>query len=86
MFFLQFREFAFRFVGGGAVARREGGDPQVVPEARRVGGGFTKNGCGYTLQVAERKYRAAADALREAGLRPVRVFRVVNGASQEVMT
>ena len=53
---------------------------------RRVGGGFTKNGCGYTLQVAGRKYRAAADALREAGLRPVKVFRVVNGASQEVMT
>ena len=57
----------------------------VGARLRRVGGGFTKNGCGYTLQVAERKYRAAANALREAGLRPVKVFHVVNGVAHEVM-
>lgn len=56
----------------------------VPVRLRRAGNSVTKNGCGYTLQVPERKYRAAADALREAGLRAVRVFHVVGGAAKEV--
>lgn len=56
----------------------------VPVKLRRVGNSVTKSGCGYTLQVPERKYRAAADALREAGLRPVRVYHVVGGVTKEV--
>ena len=57
----------------------------VGTRMRRVGNGITKSGCGYTLQIAERRYGQAAEALREAGLRPVKIFHVVNGESREVM-
>ncbi|MBE7008176.1 MAG: DUF3343 domain-containing protein [Ruminococcaceae bacterium] len=56
----------------------------VYIKIRRVSPGMTKNGCGYTLQVASRQYRRAAEVLREAGIRPVKVFHVVNGQRQEV--
>lgn len=56
----------------------------VYLKIRRVGAGMTKNGCGYTLQVPERQFRRAAEALREAGQRPVRVFRVSREGAKEV--
>ena len=56
----------------------------VYISIRRVGKGLTKNGCGYTLQVAARQYQRAVEALRAAGLHPVKVFHVVNGQRQEV--
>ncbi|MBQ9647397.1 MAG: DUF3343 domain-containing protein [Oscillospiraceae bacterium] len=56
----------------------------VSAKIRRIGSGVTKNGCGYTLQVPERQYQTAADALRTAGLRPVKAFHVVNGERREV--
>jgi len=51
---------------------------------RRAGSSVAGKGCGYTIQIAERHYRRAADALREAGLRPVKTFHVVNGVPREV--
>lgn len=51
---------------------------------RRIGSVVTGNGCGYSLEVPERKYRRAADALREAGLRPVKIFFVSGGTRTEV--
>ncbi len=57
----------------------------VSAKIRRAGGDMTRNGCGYTLQIPARQYRRASDALREAGLRPVRVFRVANGTKNEVV-
>lgn len=56
----------------------------VPVRMRRAGNSVTKNGCGYTLQIAERKYGQAIDALHEAGVRPVGVFHVVNGERREV--
>lgn len=52
---------------------------------RRVSGGVTGTGCGYTLQVGETKLRRAYDALRESGARPVKVFRVSGGEMREVL-
>ncbi len=57
----------------------------VSAKIRRIGGDAAKNGCGYTLQIPARLYQRAADALRGAGPRPVRVFRVVNGTKTEVV-
>ena len=56
----------------------------VSVKIRRVGSGMTKSGCGYTLQISERHYQTAADLLRAAGQRPVKVFHVVNGVRNEV--
>lgn len=56
----------------------------IYIKMRRVGAGVTKNGCGYTLQVPARQYQRAVDALRGAGLQPIRVFHVSNGQRQEV--
>ena len=56
----------------------------VYVRIRRVGAIVTKNGCGYTLQVPERHFRRAADALRETEIRPVRVFYVSGGEKREV--
>lgn len=56
----------------------------VYIKMRRVGAGVTKSGCGYTLQVPARQFSRAAELLREAGLRPVKVFRVSNGQRREV--
>lgn len=52
---------------------------------RRVSGGVTGTGCGYTLQIGETKLRRAYDALREGGLRPVKVLRVSGGETREVL-
>ena len=49
---------------------------------RRSGGGA---GCGYTLQIGETKLRRAYDALRESGVRPVKVYRVSGGETREVL-
>ena len=57
----------------------------VFVKIRRVGNGVTKSGCGDTLQIAARDYQRAAEALRAAGQRPVKVFHVVNGVSHEVV-
>lgn len=57
----------------------------VTARIRRTGSGLSKGGCGYTLQIPERQFQRAADALRESMIRPVRVFRVVNGTAQEVV-
>ncbi len=51
---------------------------------RRIGNTVTKNGCGYTLQVSERQFARAAEALVKAGLRPVRVVHVTGGTQREV--
>ncbi len=56
----------------------------VSANVRRAGPGVTKNGCGYTLQVPERQFRRAAEALREAGQRPVRTLAVGPGGMKEV--
>lgn len=52
---------------------------------RRVGSGVTGTGCGYTLQVGEAKLHRAYDALRESGVRPVKVLRVSDGEMREVL-
>lgn len=52
---------------------------------RRVGNGVTQNGCGYTLEVADRHFSAASDLLRAAGQHPVKAFHVVNGVKSEVV-
>jgi len=52
-------------------------------QLRRAGNSITKNGCGYTIQVPARLYRRAVDALREAGVQPVRVIHVSGGVSKE---
>ena len=52
---------------------------------RRVNNSLTGSGCGYTLQVGESKFRRAYDALREVGVRPVKVFRVSGGEMREVL-
>lgn len=51
---------------------------------RRIGAELTKSGCGYTLQVPERRYARALEALRAAELRPVKVFSVSGGVMREV--
>lgn len=56
----------------------------IFVKIRRVGSGVTKSGCGYTIDVPERKYRQALEALREAGLQPVRVLLVSGGTVREV--
>lgn len=51
---------------------------------RRVGRELTKSGCGYTLQIPQRRYALAIETLRGAGVRPVRVFSVAGGVMHEV--
>lgn len=58
----------------------------VGVKMRRIGNSVTKSGCGYSLQVSERHFDRAADALREAGLRPVRVLHDTDGTPREVAT
>ena len=56
----------------------------IYVKIRRVGRELTKSGCGYTLQVPERRYALAVDTLRIAGVRPVRIFSVSDGVMREV--
>ena len=56
----------------------------IYVKMRRVGRELTNSGCGYTLQVPERRYTQAVDTLRIAGVRPVRVFFVSGGVMHEV--
>ena len=56
----------------------------IYVKMRRVGKELTKSGCGYTLQVPERRYTQAVDTLRVAGVRPVGVFSVSGSAMREV--
>ena len=56
----------------------------VYVKIRRVGRELTKSGCGYTLQVPERRYAQALEALRAADVRPVRIFSVLGGVMYEV--
>ena len=56
----------------------------IFVKMRRVGTNVTKSGCGYTLEVPERKYSRSIELLREAGLRPVKVLHVSGGAAREV--
>ena len=56
----------------------------VFVKIRRIGNGVTGRGCGYTLQIPQRQYRRAADALLDAGRRPVKVFFVSDGVRKEV--
>lgn len=56
----------------------------IYVKIRRVGRELTKSGCGYTLQVPERRFSQAVEALRAAEARPVRIFFVSDGAMREV--
>ena len=56
----------------------------IYVKIRRVGKELTKSGCGYTLQVPERRYVQAVDTLRVAGVRPIRIFFVSGGVMSEV--
>ena len=56
----------------------------IYVKIRRVGKELTKSGCGYTLQVPERRYAQALEALRAADVRPVRIFSVLGGIMYEV--
>ena len=56
----------------------------IYVKIRRVGKELTKSGCGYTLQVPERRYAQALEALRAADVRPVRIFSVLGGVMYEV--
>ena len=56
----------------------------IYVKLRRIGSGVTKSGCGYTLQVTERQYARAMEALRGSGIMPVKVFRMTDGARHEV--
>lgn len=56
----------------------------IYVKIRRVGRELTKSGCGYTLQVPERRFSQALETLRAAEARPVRIFSVSGGAMREV--
>ena len=56
----------------------------IYAKIRRVGRELTKSGCGYTLQVPERRYAQALEALRAADVRPVSIFSVLGGVMYEV--
>lgn len=56
----------------------------IYVKMRRVGRELTKSGCGYTLQVPERRYTQAVDTLRVANVRPVGIFSVSGGVMREV--
>ena len=56
----------------------------IYVKMRRVGRELTKSGCGYTLQVPERRYTQAVDTLRVEGVRPVGIFSVSGGVMREV--
>lgn len=57
----------------------------VSVKIRRIGNGVTKSGCGYTLQIPERQFNTAADALHTSGQRPVKIFHIVDGNRSEVV-
>lgn len=56
----------------------------VSSRIRRAGADISERGCGYTLQVPTRSLARARDACRAAGVLPVRILRVSDGAAQEV--
>lgn len=56
----------------------------IIVRMRRVGAALTKSGCGYTLEVPERKYARAMELLREAGVHPVKILHIINGSPREV--
>lgn len=56
----------------------------IYVRMRRVGRELTKSGCGYALQVPERRYAQAVETLRAAGVRPVGIFSVSGGVMREV--
>ena len=56
----------------------------IYVKIRRVGRELTKSGCGYTLQVPERRYAQAVETLRTAEVRPVRICSVSGGVMREV--
>ena len=56
----------------------------IYVKMRRIGRELTKSGCGYTLQVPERRYAQAVDTLRVAGVRPVKILSVSGGVMREV--
>lgn len=56
----------------------------IGTRVRRASAGLTKRGCGYTLQVSQRNYARAMDALSNAHQRPIKIFSVRNGVRQEV--
>ena len=57
----------------------------VYVKIRRAGPGMSRNGCGYTLQIAPRQYKTAVEALSRAGRRPVKVFSVRGDEMREVV-
>ena len=58
----------------------------IYVKIRRVGKELTKSGCGYTLQVPERRYAQALETLRAANVRPIKIFSVLGGVMYEVAT
>ncbi len=56
----------------------------IPVKMRRVGKELTKSGCGYTLQIPQRRYALAVETLHKANVRPVRVFSVTGGVMREV--
>ncbi len=56
----------------------------IGTKVRRASAALTKRGCGYTLQVSQRHYVRAMEALGAAHQSPIKVFYVKNGTRQEV--
>ena len=63
------------------VLLRAGLSSQIIRGHRAI----MQGGCGYTVQVAGWDAAAAAEALRQAQLRPERIYRYQNGLYQEVV-
>ncbi len=56
----------------------------VPVKMRRIGRELTKSGCGYMIQIPQRRYAQAVEALHDAGVRPVKVFSMSGGMMHEV--
>lgn len=52
---------------------------------RRASPAMTERGCGYSLQVNEKKYTQAAQVLKDSGRLPVKVFYVSGSNRREVV-
>lgn len=62
------------------ILEREG----IHTSLRRVGSRVTSNGCGYSLEIPERKFQKAEEALRTEGVIPVKVYHITDGTPREV--
>lgn len=56
----------------------------IYVKVRRAGPDIAKNGCGYTLEIAERSFERARRRLLETRVMPGKVYFVSGGKRTEV--